>query len=245
MNKVLKIVLITPLVLICIFVLVGVGYCTYRTVTHCDEIFNVGNDFNEPVTVYFEGRKMGEIDAGQSKIFCLQNILTKTNSDLLVELKSNSSEILFSNLYTYEELTEVLESVTGKPYWIGEEAEPDVIVTQEDLEQAAATNNGIIFRQITVRSGDLFTISLYAHLGAGMRWSYEDDTKGVVRPDSIRRLIPDAPPSTPIIVGGPGKEVWKFRALDEGKVTITMTYSSMADGGIQNVNTLKLVVEVR
>ncbi|MFC1865367.1 protease inhibitor I42 family protein [Chloroflexota bacterium] len=243
MNKYLKIVLITPLVLICIFVLVGVGYCTYRTVTHCDFTFNVGNNFDESVTVYFEGRKMGEIDAGQSKIFCLQNILTKTNSDLLVELKSDSGEMLFTNLYTWEELTDVLESVRGQPYWYGEEPEPDVIVTKDDMQQAIS-DIGIIFRQITVRSGDPFTVSLYAHLGAGMRWSYEDDTKGVVRPDSVRKLIPDAPP-TPIIVGGPGKEVWKFRALDEGKVTITMTYSSMADGGIQNVNILELVVEVK
>jgi len=117
----LKIVLITPLILICLFVLVAVGYCTYRTLTHCDAPFNIGNNFDEPVTVYFEGKKMGKLVSGQSKVFCLQNILTKTNSDLLLELKSNSGETLFYRLYTWEELTDVLEGVKGQPYWIGED----------------------------------------------------------------------------------------------------------------------------
>jgi len=120
MNKVLKITLITPLVLICLFVLVAVGYCIYRNITHCDDIFNIGNNFDESATVYFEGKKMGKLDSGQSKTFCLEGILTKTNSDLLLELKSNSGDTLFYQLYTWEELTDVRERVKGQPYWIGE-----------------------------------------------------------------------------------------------------------------------------
>ena len=120
MNTKLKIVLAIPLVIICLFVLVLVGYGAWGIVTHCDSIFNIGNNFDEPVTVYFEGQKMGKINSGQSKIFCLDHILTTTNTDLLVELKSNSGEVLFSRLYTWDELTAVLESVHGEPYWIGD-----------------------------------------------------------------------------------------------------------------------------
>ncbi len=118
MNTKLKIVLAIPLIIICLFVLVVVGYIACGFVTHCDSIFNIGNNFDEPVTVYFEGQKMGKVDSGQSNIFCLDDVLTTTNTDLLVELKSNSGEILFSRLYTWEELRTVLESVTGQPYWI-------------------------------------------------------------------------------------------------------------------------------
>ena len=120
MNRKMKIVIAIPIIIICLFVLVAGGYIAWNIATHCDDRFNIGNNFNEPATVYFEGQKMGKINSGQSKIFCLEGILTKANTDLLVELKTNSGEMLFSNLYTWEELTDVRRSVTGKPYWIGD-----------------------------------------------------------------------------------------------------------------------------
>lgn len=97
-----------------------------------------------------------------------------------------------------------------------------------------------IRRQIAVNSGDSFTATLYAHLGAGMRWSYSVDIPGVLRPDGSRELIYD----NPYGFGGPGKEVWTFKALGEGIATITMTYSFAFGGGSQNINTLEVVVEV-
>lgn len=115
MNKVLKTIIVIPFIVVCLFVLAGTGYVVYQMATHCDVIFNIGNSFDEPATVYFEGKKMGRINPGDSKVFCLEDILTKTNTDLLVELKSDSGEILFFNLYSSEELTRVLESVTGEP----------------------------------------------------------------------------------------------------------------------------------
>lgn len=41
----------------------------------------------------------------------------------------------------------------------------NVIVTEGDMEQATATNNGKVSRQVAVNSGDSFTVTLYAHLG--------------------------------------------------------------------------------
>jgi hypothetical protein len=122
MNKKWKIVLLAPLVIFGLFVFVVVGYTAWGiTHLHPDPIFNIGNNFDKPVTVYFEGQKMGKINAGQSKIFYPNEVLNTTNSDLLVELKSNSGEILFTRLYTWDGLTAVLKSVHGTPYWIGEE----------------------------------------------------------------------------------------------------------------------------
>ncbi len=115
----------------------------------------------------------------------------------------------------------------------------NIAITEDDMEQAYATNDGIISRQITVNSGDSFTVTLYAHFGAGLRWSAGVEDTSVVR-SKEHRIISDDPPGT---VGGPGTEVWTFKALNTGVVTITMTYSAGPDG-IQNVNTLELVVEV-
>jgi hypothetical protein len=86
---------------------------------HPDPVFNIGNNFSQTVTVYFNGQKMGNINTERSKKFYPNEVLTESNSELLVEFKSASGTVLYSKLYTWDELTEVLESVHGNPYWIG------------------------------------------------------------------------------------------------------------------------------
>ena len=117
MNRKLKIMIGIP-IFICL--LVAGCFAWVITNTHPDPIFNIGNNFDQPVTVYFEGKKMGKINPGESRIFYPNEVLTKDNSDLLLELKSNSGIVLYSKLYSWDELRIVLESVTGKPYWIGD-----------------------------------------------------------------------------------------------------------------------------
>jgi hypothetical protein len=116
-NTKLKTVFVIPVV-ICLLVL---GFFALVSCMHQGPIFNIGNNFDQPVTVCFEGQKMGKIDPEKSKIFYPNEILTKDNSDLLVELKSNSGVMLYSKNFTWDELSKVLESVTGEPYWIGDE----------------------------------------------------------------------------------------------------------------------------
>jgi hypothetical protein len=89
------------------------------TACHPDPIFNIGNGFDQPVTVYFDEQKMSTINPKESKIFYPNEILTKTNTDLLVELKGDSGTVLYSKNFTWDELSSVLESVHGTPYWIG------------------------------------------------------------------------------------------------------------------------------
>jgi hypothetical protein len=115
-NTRLKIVHILP-VFICLLVL---GLFALVSCMHQGPIFNIGNNFDQPVTVYFEGQKMGKINPGKSKIF-YPNEVTKDDPHLLVELKSNSGVVLYSRNFTWDELMKVLSSVTGKPYWIGDE----------------------------------------------------------------------------------------------------------------------------
>ena len=101
------------------FILLVLGILALVSCIHQGPIFNIGNNFDQPVTVYFEGEKMGKINPGQSKIFYPNEVLTKDNSDLLVELKSDLGAVLYSRHFTWDELEEVLRSVTGEPYWIG------------------------------------------------------------------------------------------------------------------------------
>jgi len=119
-----------------------------------------------------------------------------------------------------------------------------VVVTEDDMDQAYVTNDGIISRQITINSGDSFKVTLYAHWSAGMKWSVSYSEPGIVRVDSAREFINDGPPNS---FGSPGREYWTFKALDTGTTTVIMTYSSVANlpDATQNVNTLKLVVEVK
>lgn len=128
----------------------------------------------------------------------------------------------------------------------------NLVVTEDAMEQAVATYGGRLSGKITVNSGDLFTVTLYAHLGAGLRWSANMENASIGYPVLIQ-LFSDDPPG---IVGGPGREVWTFKAQDEGVDTFTMTYNSLGPFLVmyssdeteandeQNVNTLELIVVV-
>ena len=117
----------------------------------------------------------------------------------------------------------------------------NVVVTEGDLDLAYWTNDGVLRGKVTVDSGDSFTVTLYAYLGAGMRWSAIVEDTSIVRSEG-HELIYDKP--WPYI-GGPGKEAWTFKAVNAGVTTITMTYGSLGLTGPPNANTLKLVVDVK
>ena len=61
---------------------------------------------------------MGDIEPGKSKIFYPCEVTSPTDEHLLVELKSVSGTILYSRLFTWSQLNDVLERVKGEPYWI-------------------------------------------------------------------------------------------------------------------------------
>ena len=120
MNRKMKILIATPLVIIGLVVLVVGGFVAYSIATsHPDPRAIIGNYFDQPVTVYFEGHKMGKVNSGESKTFYPNEVLTPMGSDLLVELKSNSGTTLYSKQYTYDEFLAVFVRINGSSYWIG------------------------------------------------------------------------------------------------------------------------------
>ena len=86
---------------------------------HTDPVFNIGNNFSETVNVFFNDQKVGNIPPGSNKKLYPNDVLSKTDQFLQVDLKTNSGTILFSKRYTWDELTKILENVHGNPYWIG------------------------------------------------------------------------------------------------------------------------------
>ena len=121
-----------PLGAIFIVVLIMVVYfftgILFRT--HPAPECNIGNNFNQTVTVYVEEQKMVKIGPGDSKKFYPWEAIStpKENSQLrdakpfvLLELKSNSGEVLYSRLFTHDEFMEFFrQEYQSKIRWIGD-----------------------------------------------------------------------------------------------------------------------------
>jgi hypothetical protein len=75
--------------------------------------FPIQNQFDQPVTIYFDGVKVGKLEPNATKTFYPNEVLTTSNTDLLLEAKSNSGFLLYSKYFTWAELTKVIESLHG------------------------------------------------------------------------------------------------------------------------------------
>jgi len=109
-------------VLIAAIIMVGIsvwGIMLSTSKHHGDPVFDIGNRFEQPVEVYFNGQKVGHLGSGQNDKFYPNDVLTNDNPVLLIEFKTDSV-ILFSQSYTWDELIKVLEDQGNNgPYWIG------------------------------------------------------------------------------------------------------------------------------
>lgn len=140
--KVFSLISKAIIALILVTFLLAAGLSCWIISHHNDYPLNIGNNFDQPVTAYLQGRKMGNIEPGASRIFDLNKVLTINNSDLLIELKSNSNVVLYSRLFTGDELHAMLESVKGQPYWIGSETTVGIyladtgeqVLSQDDIK---------------------------------------------------------------------------------------------------------------
>jgi hypothetical protein len=89
---------------------------------HPGPYFPIENQFGQPVTIYFNGVKVGKIQPNATKTFYPNEHLTSTSSDLLLEAKSDSGMLLYSREFTWSQLTGVIESLHGRSYKIGSDA---------------------------------------------------------------------------------------------------------------------------
>jgi len=95
---------------------------------------------------------------------------------------------------------------------------------------------------VTLAVGDLLVVTLESNPTTGYAWSLA----GAVEDDAIAFAGNDfiAPESAEPMVGQGGVEVWAFRALAAGEVTISMEYARPWEQGVEPVDTFGITVVV-
>ena len=89
-----------------------------------------------------------------------------------------------------------------------------------------------ISKEVEVAVDGSLTIALYSCPSEGRQWleaQISDQT--VLREVDHKFVPPEAEGDMPPPPGTPGQEVWTFRALKEGKSTISMEYTHPWEGG--------------
>jgi inhibitor of cysteine peptidase len=99
-----------------------------------------------------------------------------------------------------------------------------------------------VTKQISVVTGNSFTVTLCSNATTGYRWS---EAAQISDPAVVQQLSHEtvAPKDTGL-VGAPGTEVWTFKALKKGTGTIKMGYSRPWEGGEKDTWTFMLNVTV-
>ena len=87
-------------------------------------------------------------------------------------------------------------------------------------------------KEVEVAVDGSLTIALYSCPSEGRQWSEaEISDQTVLQQTDHKFVMPEAEGDMPPPPGTPGQEVWTFRALKEGKSTISMEYTHPWEGG--------------
>ena len=103
-----------------------------------------------------------------------------------------------------------------------------------------------ISKQVEVAVGDPLTVTLESNWTTGFKWELTELTDQTVLElvESKYELSKEARQDPPV-PGAGGKEIWEFKALKEGKSTISMEYSQPWEGGTKAAWTFVLTVVVK
>ena len=103
-----------------------------------------------------------------------------------------------------------------------------------------------ISKEVEVAVDGSLTVTLCSNPTTGNQWESPQITDQTVLEQVDHKFVPpeykgDRPPPP----GTPGKEVWTFKTLKEGKSTISMEYSQPWEGGMKATRTFVLTVAVK
>ena len=96
-------------------------------------------------------------------------------------------------------------------------------------------------KQITVKDGTSFTVTLDSNPSTGFAWSVSGITDETVI-DDVSNEFKGADTG---MVGAGGQEVWTFEAVDKGSSTIEMKYSRSWEQGVEPAGTFNVTVVVK
>ena len=103
-----------------------------------------------------------------------------------------------------------------------------------------------ISKEVEIAVDGLLTVTLCSNPSTGFQWEpakISDQT--VLQQVNHKFEAPEYTGDGPPPPGTPGKEVWTFKALKEGKSTISMEYSRPWEGGEKAAWTFVLTVVVK
>ena len=101
-----------------------------------------------------------------------------------------------------------------------------------------------ISKEVEVAVDGSMTVTLCSNPTTGFEWESAQISDQTILQQTDHKFVP--PPERPEpVFGEAGKEVWTFKALKEGKSTITMEYSQPWEGGEKGAWTFVLTVVVK
>jgi inhibitor of cysteine peptidase len=97
-------------------------------------------------------------------------------------------------------------------------------------------------KEVTLAAGGMLTVTLESNITTGYSWSENASIadKTVIQQTDHKYQ----PPATPI-PGAGGKEVWTFKALKAGKLTISMEYKRPFEPTVAPAKTFSLILAVQ
>ncbi|MDD5288208.1 MAG: protease inhibitor I42 family protein [Dehalococcoidales bacterium] len=109
------------------------------------------------------------------------------------------------------------------------------------LPNQVLTDESSSGKQIEIAAGGTLTVTLESNQTTGYSWELKEigDTDILQKTDNKYEA-----PNTGLIGAG-GKEIWNFKALKEGKSTLTMEYSQPWAGGQKGAKSFSLTVIVK
>ena len=120
------------------------------------------------------------------------------------------------------------------------------VALSESTQAASRTltelDNG---KDLQVTTGDLLVFRLPSNRSTGYSWSVATSTRCRCLLGQVGKAGYELPKSAKGLVGVGGTEVWKFRALGAGSLTITFAYARPWEKGIPPVRTLSWPVTIR
>lgn len=106
------------------------------------------------------------------------------------------------------------------------------------------TSQNHILGELSVKTGDSFTVTLCSNPTTGFQWeSAVISDQSILTETSHQYVSPESEPPPP--PGTPGQDVWTFQALKKGTSTISIAYSRPWEGGEKGVWTFTTVVTVK
>lgn len=79
-------------------------------------------------------------------------------------------------------------------------------------------------RTVSLRPSDTLVVTLESNASTGFAWALTGKPDAAILELASSDYVAPTATATPMLVGAPGEEVWRFRANGEGSTSLELTY---------------------